>query len=64
MKRTAEADGCCLRMYGPNDLPGRANPGGLEEGTTERWFQNVNTPSELAAAEALAEQAERQPDRR
>ncbi len=59
LKRTAEIDGCPLRMYGPEDFPGRANLGGPEEGTTERWFQNVNTPSELAAAEVLAEQAER-----
>ncbi len=59
LKRTAEADGCSLRMYGPEDLFSRASFSRLEEGMTGRWFQNVNTPSEWAAVEVLAEQAER-----
>ena len=63
LKRTAEADRCTLKMYGPPELfdgaQGHAVQGhgvqgrGPEEQMAERWFQNVNTPSELAVAEAF-----------
>ena len=58
LKRTAEVDGCCLRMYGHKDFPDRGNFLGVQERTAEGWFHNVNTPLDLAAAEALAKQTE------
>ncbi|MGD0648131.1 MAG: molybdenum cofactor guanylyltransferase [Acidobacteriaceae bacterium] len=54
LNRSAEADGYASRMYDEHDLYGRIGEGGPELKTLERWFKNVNTPEDLAEAEAWA----------
>ena len=57
LNRTAEADDCRAWMYDEYDLYGYPEYRGPDGETLERWFTNVNTPEELAAAERwLAEE--------
>jgi molybdopterin-guanine dinucleotide biosynthesis protein A len=50
--RAAAADGCAPRMYDETELYLGADDPIPDEGTLERWFKNVNTPEDLAEAEA------------
>jgi molybdopterin-guanine dinucleotide biosynthesis protein A len=54
LNRSAEADGCASWMYDEYELYGRIEDSGPNEETLARWFANVNTPGELAEAEAWA----------
>ena len=54
LNRTAEADGCAWWIYDERELHGRGEEGGPDQETVTRWFANVNTPEELAEAEAWA----------
>jgi molybdopterin-guanine dinucleotide biosynthesis protein A len=54
LNRTAEADGCASWMYDEGELHGRGEEGAANEETMTQWFANVNTPEELAEAEAWA----------
>jgi len=47
----AEADHVASWMYDAYDLYGYPDYQGPDEQTLEKWFMNVNTPEELAAAE-------------
>jgi molybdopterin-guanine dinucleotide biosynthesis protein A len=48
----ASEDGYASWMYDERDLYGYPNYKGPDEATLERWFTNVNTPQDLAEAEA------------
>jgi len=52
LNQAAEADGCASWMYDEYELYGRVEEGGPDEQTLERWLKNVNTPEDLAEAEA------------
>jgi molybdopterin-guanine dinucleotide biosynthesis protein A len=54
LNRSAEADGCASWMYDEHELYGRTEDGAPNEEMVARWFTNVNTPEELAEAEAWA----------
>jgi molybdopterin-guanine dinucleotide biosynthesis protein A len=54
LNRTAEADGYASWMYDEYELYGRIEDGAPDQETLARWFANVNTPEELAEAEAWA----------
>lgn len=54
LHETAEADGYASWMYDECELYGRVEDGGPDERTLKRWFKNVNTPEDLAEAEAWA----------
>jgi len=54
LNRTAEADGCAWWIYDERELHGRGEEGGPDQETVTRWFANINTPEELAEAEAWA----------
>jgi molybdopterin-guanine dinucleotide biosynthesis protein A len=54
LNRSAEADGHASWMYDEYELYGRIEDGAPDEETLTRWFSNVNTPQELAEAEAWA----------
>jgi molybdopterin-guanine dinucleotide biosynthesis protein A len=51
LNRTAEADDSASWMYDAYDLYGYPDYRGPDEQTLEKWFMNVNTPTELAMAE-------------
>jgi molybdenum cofactor guanylyltransferase len=54
LNRSAEADGCASWMYDEYELYGRIEEGAPDQEALARWFANVNTPEELAEAEAWA----------
>ena len=54
LNRSAEADGCASWMYDEYEVYGRVGDGTPDREMLERWFANVNTPEDLAEAEAWA----------
>ncbi|MGA8941036.1 MAG: molybdenum cofactor guanylyltransferase [Acidobacteriaceae bacterium] len=54
LNRTAETDGYASWMYNERELCGGPEGRPPDEATLARWFANVNTPEELAAAETWA----------
>jgi len=50
----AAADGCASWMYDEAELYGGSGDPVPDQETLERWFANVNTPEDLAEAEAWA----------
>ncbi len=53
----ASADNCASWMYDERDLYGSPNYQGPDSETLAHWFSNVNSPAELADAEARAKVA-------
>jgi molybdopterin-guanine dinucleotide biosynthesis protein A len=49
---SAKAGGCDSWMYDEYELYGRVDDAAPDLKTLERWFTNVNTPEDLAEAEA------------
>ncbi|HSY37780.1 MAG TPA: molybdenum cofactor guanylyltransferase [Acidobacteriaceae bacterium] len=54
LNRSAESDGFASWTYDEHVLYGRVEEGAPDAETVERWFKNVNTPEDLAEAEAWA----------
>ena len=54
LNRTAEAGGYASWMYDEDELYGGGEGAAPDQETVERWFKNVNTPEDLAEAEAWA----------
>jgi molybdopterin-guanine dinucleotide biosynthesis protein A len=50
LNKTAAVDGYGSRMYDEHDLYGRGCT--LPDGALARWFKNINTPEDLAEADA------------
>jgi molybdenum cofactor guanylyltransferase len=57
LNRTAEADGYASWVYDEDELYGQIGESAPDQETVQRWFANVNTPEDLAEAEAWARAA-------
>jgi molybdopterin-guanine dinucleotide biosynthesis protein A len=54
LNQTAKSDGYAFWMCDEYELCGRVEEGGPDERPLKWWFKNVNTPEDLAEAEAWA----------